>query len=369
MPIHRPRTKSTLAVFFLISLSLAAQAPRVDSQAPAVGIVFAGGGSFGAFEVGALQAFFEQWQAEHGSPPPVRVIAGTSAGALIVPFTALGPDGIQEVSDLYRFARRKDAFSLRKSVLLPFALFSHWSSSVYSANPLARLVKERLTDERLAKLTAMWTETRVVVLATDYATGQPAVYSNEPPLDPGQYPETLRAGLLASASSPLTVPPVYIPNGTNRAQPHLDGGVSAIAPFEAFFDLAAKPPAVPLTHIVVISPYPTYPATDSHPAQRKAFPPKPNFGELSARTGALVSESSVTKEIALAWSALSLRSAGVSQEKVYERTGLNIPNPSVDLILFTPETRLGWDTLRFDRAELEEIFTRGRQAKPRHLLP
>ncbi len=234
------------------------------------------------------------------------------------------------------------------------------SSSVYSSAPLARLVREKLTDERLNKLTAMWPETRVVVLSTEFANGRPAAYSNEP----ASNPERFRAGILASASSPLTTPPVYI-----LSEPFLDGGVSAIAPFQAFFDLAAKPPAVPLTHIVVISPYGAYPSPDSNPAQRKPFPPKPNFGEISARTGALVSESSVTKEIALAWSALSLRNAGISQEKVKERTGLDIAQSSIDLMLFTPDTRLGWDSLRFDPVELEEMFTRGRQARPRHLLP
>jgi predicted acylesterase/phospholipase RssA len=374
LPIRDPMAnnlkvfRAILAVFAFSSIPLIAQPALLSAQTPAVGIVFAGGGSFGAFEVGALQAFFEQWQTQHGSPPPVRVIAGTSTGALIAPFTALGQDGIREVASLYHSARRKDIFSLRAAVFLPFALFSHWSSSIYSSDPLARLLTERLSGERLTKLAAMWPETRVVVLATDFGTGQPAAYTNDP-ADMGPNSARYRAGTLASASPPLSAPPVFIPNGEDKPQPHFDGAVSAVAPFEAFFDLAAKSPEVALTHIVIISPYAPYPGTDTGQAQQKIFPTHPNFAELGARTGTLLSESSISKEIALVWAAISLRNAGVSQEIVKQRTGLNIAQPAVDVMLIAPETRLGWDTLRFDHTEIEEMFKRGLQAKPRHLLP
>jgi predicted acylesterase/phospholipase RssA len=342
--------------------------PQRNAREAAVGIVLAGGGSFGAFEAGALQGFFEQWTSEHGSAPPVRVIAGTSTGALVAPFAALGPDDVGEIADLYRTVERKDVFARRLTVFLPFAFFSKWSSSVYGSEPLARLVKERLSDQRLTKLAAMWPETRVVVLGTDFASGQPAAYSNDPN-DPVQGLERFRGGMLASASTPLTTPPVYMTNGTRTAQPHLDGGVSAVAPFQAFFDLAGKSPEITLTDIVVISPYAPYPSTDVGQSQRKPFPVKPNFAQIGARTGTLLAESSVSKELALVWAAISLRNAGFSREKVMERTGLNIGQRSVELILIAPDTRLGWDTLRFDQDEMQEMFTRGLQAKRRHLLP
>ena len=114
---------------------------------------------------------------------------------------------------------------------------------------------------------------------------------------------------------------------------------------------------------------PLYPGSESKPAQQKPFPAKPNFGEIGSRTGALIAESSISKEIALAWAAISLRTAGVSAEKVQERTGLNIAYPPLELTILAPDGRLGWDTLRFDPNEMRVMFVRGLNAEPRALIP
>ena len=347
-----------------------ARAQTVAGETPAaIGIVFTGGGSFGAFEAGALEAFFDRWVRDHGVAPPVRVIAGTSTGALIGPFVALGPDGVKEIADLYQNTKRRDIFGLRAAVVLPFALFSKWSSSVYSADPLARRLKERLSDDKIRRIAGMWPGTRVVVLATDFGSGRPALYSNAPD-EIAQGLARIRDSVLASASTPLTTPPVYMrSNGTQIVQPHLDGGISEVAPFQALFYLSSQAPEIRLTHVIVISPYPLYPGSESKPAQQKPFPAKPNFGEIGSRTGALIAESSISKEIALAWAAISLRTAGVSGEKVRERTGLNIAYPPSELTILAPNGRLGWDTLRFDPNEMRVMFVRGLNAEPRALIP
>ena len=91
----------------LIAWFLALSIPTFSQQV-SIGVVLTGGGAFGAFEAGAMQGFFERWAADHcpsASPPcepPIQVIAGTSAGALIGPFVALGPGGVKEVFDLYQ---------------------------------------------------------------------------------------------------------------------------------------------------------------------------------------------------------------------------------------------------------------------------
>jgi len=97
---------------------------------------------------------------EHGVPPPVRVIAGASTGALIGPFVALGPDGVNEIAALYQHTKRRDILGIRANVVLPFALFAKWSSSVYNADPLARLLNDRLSDDRLQRIAGLWPATR-----------------------------------------------------------------------------------------------------------------------------------------------------------------------------------------------------------------
>lgn len=331
--------------------------------------MFTGGGSFGAFEAGALQAFFDSWVRDHGVAPPVRVIAGTSTGALIGPFVALGPDGVKEIADLYQNTKRRDIFGLKAAVLLPFALFSKWSSSVYNTDPLVRLLQERLPDDRIRRIAAMWPGTRVVVLATDFGNGQPALYSNAPD-DIAQGLARMRDGALASASTPLTAPPVYMKSkGTQTVQPYFDGGITQVAPFQALFDIASQPPEIRLTQVIVISPYPLYPGSEAKPAQERPFPAKPNFGEIGLRTGALIAESSISKEISLAWAAISLRAAGVSAEKVKARTGLQLAYPPAELTILAPDARLGWDTLRFDPKEMQVMFMQGLNVTPRALIP
>src|SRR5437867_4250814 len=66
-----------------------------DKSKASIGIVLGGGGAFGAWQVGALQAFFDHWKKSRGSDPPVRVVVGTSTGALIAPMAFDGRDALE----------------------------------------------------------------------------------------------------------------------------------------------------------------------------------------------------------------------------------------------------------------------------------
>lgn len=361
-----------LSCFFGMALLGLCQAPRPSSEPPrtSIGFVLTGGGSFGAFEAGALQAYFDRWEGEHaGVAPPVSVIAGTSTGALIGPFIALGHDGVAEVARIYQDVGQGDILRPKASVFLPFFLFSRWSSSAFSAAPLAKLMARELSDSKLTQIAQMWPGKRLVVVATSFATGQPAFFTNAPK-DLGNDPVRFRQGALASAISPLATPPVYIQPDTGGAvAPYLDGGIHAVAPFQALFDLAARSPDVEMTQVVVFSAFPAFPGSDLQQVQERRFPAHPQFGDIGARMDALISESSIAKEIDLAWAAITLRNAGVSTEKVRERTGLNIPKPPRELIVIAPDGRLGWDNLKFSRNEMREMFSRGRKSVPRVLIP
>lgn len=357
--------KRALLLVFSLSAGLC------QTPAPSIGIVLTGGGSFGAFEAGAVKAYFDGWAKDHGgNPPPIRVIAGASTGALIGPFVALGPGGVDEVSKLYTSVSQGDILGVKLSGLLPFALFAKWSSSAYSAGPLRKKLEKMLPGDKVAQIGKRWTEPlRLVVLATGFGSGQPAPFTNSPE-DIALGSARFRDGVLASAISPLATPPVYIkPRPGKAASPHLDGGIHAVTPFQAFFDLVARSPEIELTHVLVFSAYPPFPSSDTGAAQKKPYPGRPQFGDIGARMDALISESSISKEISLAWAAIELRNKGVSADKVRERTGLYIPKAPQELILYAPKTRLGWDNLKFDKSEMTEMFNRGRDATPRNLIP
>jgi predicted acylesterase/phospholipase RssA len=341
------------------------QTSAADAAGPSIGIVLTGGGSFGAFEVGALKAYFDHWRGEHGgAPPPIVVVSGTSTGALIGPFAALGPSAVDEVAQLYQNVGPGDILRIKASVFLPLFLFSKLSSSVFSARPLENLLAKRLSDDRLSEIAQMWPHKRLVVVATNFGDGQPATFTNAPD-DIRTNLTRFREGALASTISPLATPPVYIkPDSARNVQPYLDGGIHAVAPFQALFDLVTHSPNLHLTHIVVFSAFPLFPSTDLGQAQTHVFPAHPQFGDIGARMDALISESSVTKEVHLVCAAIELRKREVSVERVRELTGLSIPTVPKELILIAPSGRLGWDNLKFDKNEMKEMFERGQKAMP-----
>jgi predicted acylesterase/phospholipase RssA len=361
--------KCTLAVSFLVAIA----APAFPQQT-SIGVVLPGGGAFGAFEAGALQAFFEHWAGDYcpaaipPCEPPIQVIAGTSTGALIGPFVALGSDGVKEVNRLYRNTGQSDILSYKVADLLPFALFANWSSSVYGVSPLRKTLANRLPDSTLIKIADGWPAHRLVVLGTDFGTGLPAPFSSD---EIRANPARFRDGVLASTISPLATPPIYIKNGSSKvATPNLDGGIHAVSPFQALFDIAARPNPIALTHIVVFAAYPAFPTPDPDQAHQiqKPYPSHPKFGDIGARMDSLISESSISKEVALVWAAIELRNRGVSREDVYQRTGFNIPNPPRGLIVYAPAQRLGWDNLHFDKTEMGKMSDLGHNALPQVLF-
>jgi predicted acylesterase/phospholipase RssA len=299
-------------------------AAAVKAEAPtreaAIGLVLTGGGVFGAWEVGALQAFFDYWKARYGEEPPIRVVAGTSTGALIAPFAFVGrrpdADAIDELVHWYTSVKQSDILEPRVGALLPFPLF-------------------------------------------DFKTGRPDVYTNDP-----RRIQCLRKGILASAMAPLALPPIPLASdecdatkGTLDA--HLDGGIYAVAPFSALFDLAATEPAIRLTHIVVISAFPKFPGGETDPVQAHRFPDRPKFRAIGDRMNALLSESAATTEIELARAAIALRCMRVGAADVADLTGLTIPDAPRELIELAPKGRLGWEAFDFNRDDMRRMHRRG----------
>ena len=92
-------------------------------------LVISGGGSKGAFAVGALAYMVEELGLTFD------LVAGTSTGALIAPLAVLGDvDGLVRI---YTSVETKDIIRKRNPVL---AVLFH--SSFYSSEPLEKLIRE-----------------------------------------------------------------------------------------------------------------------------------------------------------------------------------------------------------------------------------
>ena len=98
--------------------------PPPPSPGSKLGVVLSGGGSRGAYEVGVLTYAFGDIVKRVGHPPPVRVIAGTSVGAVNGAFLASAADdvarGVAKLETLWSELQLADVitFGVRQAVAL-----------------------------------------------------------------------------------------------------------------------------------------------------------------------------------------------------------------------------------------------------------
>lgn len=189
-------------------------------------LVISGGGSKGAFAVGAVEVLREKGIA-------FDIIAGTSTGALIAPFVAI--DEIQLLRSFYTSVRTEDI--IRKRNL--FDILTH--DAVYDSNPLWSLINSVIPQERYQKIIDSAIE--LFITTVNLQTGQ-VEYWNQHQSGPVGSPssgeplsrqEFLRA-ILASASEPVLMPNVRIKEDGNQ---YIDGGVREIAPLKIAIDNGA----------------------------------------------------------------------------------------------------------------------------------
>jgi NTE family protein len=140
------------------SVSLPKNPPRKTA------FVFAGGGSFGAIQVGMMQAL-----AAHGVT--ADMVVGSSVGALNGAYYAGAPtlDGVKRLADIWRGLRREDVFPVSAKTLLTFL----WRRDfLISHDGVRRLIDDHLPYRNLedAKLP-------VHIVTTNIVTGGSVVLS------------------------------------------------------------------------------------------------------------------------------------------------------------------------------------------------
>jgi NTE family protein len=204
------RLLSVLLAVVLASVSAAAacEPARGPLDAP-VALVLSGGGAKGAWEAGAAAALIE-------AGVPVRLVAGSSAGALNAAMLADGR--LDQLQALWRSLSREQVYELRPGVLFA-GLLPGWltllaldhAGSLFDPAPLRDLITARLDLERVRA-----SPRRLLVVTTDLARRAARVFDNA----------TVSVdALMAAAAVPGAFPPVAV-DGVLL----VDGGLTGRAP-------------------------------------------------------------------------------------------------------------------------------------------
>jgi NTE family protein len=209
----RPIALLTVAasVLLLVPLPLAHARCVAGQGAPGApaALVLSGGGAKGAWEAGVAAALIERGV-------PLRVVAGSSAGALTAAMIADGR--LDRLADLWRGVTREQVYFLRPAVVLG-GLLPGWltlvavdqAGSLLDPGPLRGLVEAALDLERIRR-----SPTRLVVVTTDLLRRERRLFDNL---------SVSVDALMAAAAVPGVFPPVEV-DGTLLA----DGGLVGRAP-------------------------------------------------------------------------------------------------------------------------------------------
>jgi NTE family protein len=172
-------------------------------------LVLSGGGAKGAYEAGVASALLE-------AGLPIRLVAGSSAGALNAAMIADGR--VERLSALWRGLTRDRVYSLRTGVLFA-GLLPGWltllaldrAGSLFDPAPLGELIDASLDLERIRD-----SPVRLLVVTTDLARREQRIFDNR---------TVTREALMAAAAVPGAFPAVEVDGALL-----VDGGLTGRAP-------------------------------------------------------------------------------------------------------------------------------------------
>jgi NTE family protein len=199
-------------ILMLVVLPSTAGAACLPTPVPSdasIALVLSGGGAKGAWEAGVATVLLEG-----GSP--IRLIAGSSAGALNAAMLADGR--MDHLQELWRTVTREQVYALRPSVffagLLPgwlTLLTLNSAGSLLDPQPLRDLITASLDLDRVRA-----SPLNLLVVASDLARREKRIFDNR----------TLSVdALMAATAMPGAFPPVEV-----RGELLVDGGLTGRAP-------------------------------------------------------------------------------------------------------------------------------------------
>ena len=182
------------------------------ASATKTAFVFAGGGSFGAIQVGMLQSL-----AAHGVT--ADMVVGSSVGALNGAFYASDPTpaGVERLAKIWRGLTRHDVFPITWKTMLGFL----WRRDFLIPHDGVR----KLVDDNIPFRNLEEAPLPVHIVATDIITGDAVVMSEGPTVD----------AILASTSIPGAFSPI-------RYRDHYlaDGAISSNTPVRVAVKMGAR---------------------------------------------------------------------------------------------------------------------------------
>lgn len=199
-------------------------------------LVISGGGSKGAFAIGAIERLREAgitWD----------IVVGTSTGALIAPLVVT--DEIQALRAIYTQVHDEDIVRPRHV----FDILTH--DSIYDTAPLWQLINDTITPERYATivaspveiyLTTVNLQTGGIEYWNQHQSGALGTGASAEPLSR----ETFLRAMLASASQPVLMSLVRMIEDGHQ---YGDGGVREVAPLKVAIDQGAE-----AIYAIVLSP-------------------------------------------------------------------------------------------------------------------
>ena len=206
---HRRQPALILGALLLLAApAVACERARGAADAP-VALILSGGGAKGAWEAGVAAALVERGV-------PVRLVAGSSAGALNAAMVADGR--LDRLQALWRTVTREQVYTLRPSVvlsgLLPgvFTLLAlDRAGSLLDPAPLRALITEAIDFERIRA-----SPVELLIVATDLLRYDKRAFDNR----------TVSVdALMAATAVPGAFPPVRV-----DGVPLVDGGLTGRAP-------------------------------------------------------------------------------------------------------------------------------------------
>jgi NTE family protein len=315
-----------------------------------IGLALSGGGSKGAFTVGALRVLRQKL-----TDTTFPVISGTSTGALIG--TLLAVNEFTNLVDVYSTVKTENIVNpnhaLVASLLGPeavlFAAAILGGRSIYDTAALKATIEANVSMQKVKDRSS---KTLLIYNTVDLQTGDVTTFSNK-----DHSAATLLKALLASSNQPVLMDPIEIVAGGTTDQ-YVDGGVREFLPLGAVFESG-----VDLELIIGISTAPL-----------KSRPHKGRYDkivDILARTIDLLDTEVGANDYygAQLFNAIiqmidNAKAEGVSEAKLLRaipsevRSKLKDKRP-VPVMLIAPKDHLELDSLDFDPPRMRELISLG----------
>jgi NTE family protein len=316
-------------------------------------LVVSGGGSKGAFAVGAVRYMRETLGIEFS------MVAGTSTGALIVPFVVSGDLALTE--KMYTSVTNAD-------ILAPVSLQTTWKRGyLFDTAPLEKLLGRHLTEARARRildsdvpafLAAVSLQTgRLTYFQTGTATGCANGHAEVVKVTDR---DMLISAIVASTNQPVFMPPVWLPQDQQPVCEYVDGGVREYAPIHVAIANGA-------TEIYAVLHSPPAAARAGITGQVKGLPAMAaraiellidEVGDNDLQTAQLFSDATTYLETIRR----NARGLGLGHDQITQLfAGANpfVGRRAVTLHVIRPEQDLGCSGLEFDPSVMKSLVALG----------